>query len=113
MDDVRKYISSASIYVCPIRDGGGTKLKMLDAFAMGIATVAHPIACEGLDIKDGYNVLLATTPGQFLEKIKLLTTQPELRKNIGNNARKTAIDKYAFTTIGEKLSDLLINMKSH
>lgn len=108
VDDVRDYISSASIYVCPIRDGGGTKLKMLDAFAMGIATVAHPIACEGLDTKDDFNVLLASTPEQFVEKIRLLLMQPEARNKLGENARNTAISKYAFTSIGNNLSDLFI-----
>ena len=110
VDDVRDYISSASVYVCPIRDGGGTKLKMLDAFAMGMATVAHPIACEGLHVKDNSNVLLATDPQQFVDKIKLLHEQPEVRMKLGENARNTAINEYAFTTIGYNLSNLFIEL---
>jgi len=105
VDDVREYISSASIYVCPIRDGGGTKLKILDSFAMGMATVAHPIACEGIDVEDGVNVLLASTPDEFVEKILLLIKNKELRNSLGKNARQTAIKKYAYTAIGENLSN--------
>ena len=43
----------AQVYVCPIRDGGGTRLKVLDALAMGKPLVAHPIAVEGLDVEPG------------------------------------------------------------
>ena len=104
VDDVREYISSASIYVCPIRDGGGTKLKILDSFAMGMATVAHPTACEGIAVVDGTNVLLASTPDEFIEKIQLLINNDDLRITLGKNARQTAIEKYSYTSIGEKLS---------
>jgi len=52
VDDVRGYLSRASVYVCPIRDGGGTKLKLLEAFAKGKAVVAHPAACEGNDVTE-------------------------------------------------------------
>ncbi len=112
VNDVRDYISSASVYVCPIRDGGGTKLKMLDSFAMGMATVAHPIACEGLEAKDGQNVLLANTAVEFSEKIFQLVEDSGLRKNIGLNARNIAVEKYAFTSIGKNLSDLYMQLYS-
>ena len=42
VDDVRNYIARTSVYVCPIHDGGGTRLKLLDAFSMGMVTVARP-----------------------------------------------------------------------
>ena len=106
VDDVREYISRASIYVCPIRDGGGTKLKLLDAFAMGMATIAHPVSCEGLDTTDGYNVVLAETAEQFANRIIELSNKPDLRRELGHNARRTAVEKYAFTKIGEELSAL-------
>ena len=104
VDDVREYISKSSIYVCPIRDGGGTKLKVLDAFAMGMATVAHPVACEGIAVKDGFNVLLAETPSEFVDKINYLLQHPDLRTRIGDNARETALKHYSFEMIGSQLS---------
>lgn len=105
VDDVRPYLSSACIYVCPIRDGGGTKLKILDAFSMAMATVAHPTACEGIDVTDGKNILLASTPEEFASKIKRLINEPEMRKNISHQARQLVVDKYTFSMIGEKLSE--------
>lgn len=105
VDDVREYISRATVYVCPIRDGGGTKLKILDAFSMGIATVAHPIACEGIDVCNGENVLLASSAEQFVSKIELLFTDTDRRRRIALNARALVERKYDFSQIGKKLSN--------
>ena len=55
------------MYVCPIKDGGGTKLKILDALAMGKAIVADPVACEGIDVKDGETVLFADSPADYVK----------------------------------------------
>ena len=106
VDDVREYIGRSEIYVCPIRDGGGTKLKILDACAMGKAIVAHPNSCEGLDMKDNVDVMLASTPEEFVEKIVYLHNNKDIRIGLGNNARKLVVDKYSFTGIGKKLSDI-------
>src|SRR5690606_2615275 len=53
VDEIRDHIETATLYVCPIMDGGGTKLKILDALGMGKAIVAHRIASEGIDVRDG------------------------------------------------------------
>ncbi|MES0327640.1 MAG: glycosyltransferase family 4 protein [Gammaproteobacteria bacterium] len=106
VDDVRPYIDSAAVYVCPINDGGGTKLKVLDALAMGKALVAHPIACEGIEVTDGENVLFATTPMEYIDKIQLLFRDEQLRNQLGENGRKLIEEKYSFTSIGKKLSEL-------
>ena len=66
VSDVRPYIGRAAAYVCPIMDGGGTKLKILDALAMGKAIVAHPIACEGIEVQDGRDVIFAREPDEFV-----------------------------------------------
>ena len=78
--DVRPYIDEAQIYVCPIFDGGGTKLKILDALAMGAAIVAHPIACEGIDVTEGENVLFASTPQEFRDSIMRLLEDSQLAR---------------------------------
>ena len=71
---------------------------------MGMATVAHPAACEGIDITDGSNVLLASSPEEFASKIAQLLTGPDKRRDIGQQARKLVERKYDFTQIGKKLS---------
>jgi glycosyltransferase involved in cell wall biosynthesis len=101
--DVRPYVSSAALYVCPIMDGGGTKLKILDALAMGKPIVAHPIACEGIAVRDGHDVIFAQEPHEFVESIVALLRNPEKRKQMSANARSLAASTYSYTSIGRKL----------
>ncbi len=112
VEDVLPYIDRAGVYVCPIRDGGGTKLKLLDAFSMAKAVVAHPAACEGLDVIDGYNVLLAETAKDFTACIQRIRSDKELRLSLGKHARKLAKNNYSFISIGEKLSSLYLGFSS-
>jgi len=105
--DVRPYIDEAQVYVCPIFDGGGTKLKILDALAMGAAIVAHPIACEGIDVTEGENVLFASTPAEFRDAILRLLEDPQLAGRLRRNARTLATQRYSFVNIGAHLASLL------
>ena len=67
--DIRRIVNSAALFICPIRDGGGTKLKVLDAFAMQKCVVAHPIACEGIEVTSGVNVVFAVEPAEWVSQI--------------------------------------------
>ncbi len=106
VDDVRPYLNRAAVYVCPISDGGGTKLKVLDAFAMGKATVAHPIACEGIAVIPGHHVLLAITPDEYVDEITRLLQNPAQRRDLGNSARQLILNHYSYQGIGDKLRGL-------
>lgn len=106
VDDVRPFIEVATVYICPIRDGGGTKLKILDAMAMNKAIVAHPVACEGIKVAHGHNVLLAETEKEFVENIDDLLGSEEKRKNIGSEARQLIEREFDYRVIGEQLSNV-------
>lgn len=105
VDDIRPFIDAAGIYLCPIMDGGGTKLKLLDAFAMSKAVLAHPIGCEGLAVTDEVNVLMADSDGSFISGIQRLIADSELRHSLELGARKLAEDHYGYDAIGEKLAN--------
>ena len=106
VDDVRPYLNRAAVYLCPITDGGGTRLKILDALAMQKPIVADPIACEGIDVVDGKTVLFAKTPEAYAAQVENLLADTALRQSIGHAARKLVEEKYAYTAIGKQLSDL-------
>jgi len=110
VDDVRQIIEESTVYVCPILDGGGTKLKILDAMAMEKAIVAHPIACEGINVKNGHNILLAETPSQFVDQIDYLLRYHDKRIDIGRNARDLMKSDYDYSIIGKKLSDTFMKL---
>ncbi|NLD98542.1 MAG: glycosyltransferase [Fibrobacter sp.] len=102
VDDVRPYIEEASVYVCPIMDGGGTKLKILDALSMGKAIVAHPVACEGIDVRENEEVLFAETPEQFVDKIDFLLSN-DFRFSMGIKGRSLIERLYSYKQIGKTL----------
>jgi polysaccharide biosynthesis protein PslH len=106
VDDVRPFMEEALLYVCPIRDGGGTKLKLLDAFAMQKCVVAHPIACEGIAALPGKEIELAESAAAFVAVIQELLAEPERRASIGRAARELVVSRYAFPAIGRRLCEL-------
>ncbi len=105
VDDIRTSIDSADIYICPITDGGGTKLKVLDALAMGIPLIADPIACEGIDVENNANVIFAKTPKEYVSAIKHFLSNDDSYISHSSKARELAINKYSFLSIGENLHD--------
>jgi glycosyltransferase involved in cell wall biosynthesis len=107
LPDVRPLIDSASVFICPIRDGGGTKLKILDAFAMGKCVIAHPVACEGIDVTDKTDVILASTPAEFVAEIARLLANDGARRAIGGAARRLVTEQYSFERIGERFNSAL------
>lgn len=107
VDDIRTHVAAAAVYVCPIRDGGGTKLKILDALAMGKAIIAHPLAVEGIDVEDRRDVFLATSPNDFICGIEELLNNDTLRRELEINARKLAVEKYSYDSIGELFRTLM------
>lgn len=106
VDDVRPYLAEAQAYICPIFDGGGTKLKVLDALAMGVPLVAHPIACEGISVIPEKHVLMAADPESFVSQISRLFSNPNLCTSVSRAGRELAVEYYDFATIGRQLSDL-------
>ena len=70
VDDVRPYMERAQVYLCPMRDGGGTRLKILDALAMGVPIVATQMALEGIDVVAEQDVLVANEPAEFVRQIE-------------------------------------------
>lgn len=106
LDDIRPVVHHSMVYVCPIFDGGGTKLKMLDAMAMGAAIVAHPVACEGLGVHQGDQVMIAADPREFASHVTTLLDTPTIRVQLGSRARQHVVNHFSFTAIGRELSEM-------
>jgi glycosyltransferase involved in cell wall biosynthesis len=104
--DIRPHMDAAAIYVCPITDGGGTKLKVLDALSMAKCVVAHPVACEGIAVTPGVDAVFAGTPEEYVREIVALFDDPARRAQLGRAARRLAVERYAFDAIGRDLTRL-------
>ena len=103
VDDIRPFVAKASVYVVPLRVGGGTRLKILDAMAMGKAIVSTSIGCEGLSVEDGTNILMEDDPILLAAKTVDLLRNLEKRKKLGKAARMLVESEYAWPVIGETL----------
>jgi len=106
VDDIRPLLNEAKCYVCPIKDGGGTKLKIVDALSMGMAIVADEIACEGINVSDKKNVLFASSPQEYLTAIENVFTNSDKQQNLEQEARILAEKEYSYDMIGKQLADL-------
>ena len=103
VDDIRPYVHAAACYIAPLRAGGGTRLKILDAWAMGKAVVSTSVGCEGLEARDGENILIRDTPEEFAAAIKALLEDVDLRRRIARGARETAERLYDWEVIGRDM----------
>lgn len=103
VDDVRPYFQKATIFVCPITDGGGTRLKILDALAMGMPIVSTTFAASGLALRDGAHLLIADTPEAFIEQIICLLGDQALRQQLAQGAVDVVRRTYSWDTIGHSL----------
>jgi glycosyltransferase involved in cell wall biosynthesis len=103
--DIRPPFAEAACSVVPIRVGGGTRLKILDAWAMGKAVVSTTVGCEGLAARDGENILVRDEPAAFADAVVRVLTEPDLRVRLEANARRTAEACYAWPIVGQVLRD--------
>ncbi len=114
--DIRPHFAKTAVSVVPIRVGGGTRLKILDAWSMGKAVVATSVGCEGLETVDGRNILIRDDPREFAEAVVQVLRDRDLRDRLGGEARKTAEELYAWRVVGRKLvgfyQDLLVRAAS-
>lgn len=103
VDDVRPYVAESAVYVVPLRVGGGTRLKVVDALAQGKAIVSTSVGCEGLTVKSGLNIIIADEPEEFARSVVLLINDEGTRRSMGAAARKLAKEKYSWDVVGENL----------
>jgi polysaccharide biosynthesis protein PslH len=104
--DLRTYYSLAQVSICPIRFGAGTLNKVIEPMAMGIPVVSTSIACAGMNVTDGKDILFADTPSEFATAVVKLIQSPELRQKIGSNGHKLAITEHDWEQIVAKLEDI-------
>jgi sugar transferase (PEP-CTERM/EpsH1 system associated) len=101
--DVRPYLASASVAIAPLRIGGGTRLKILEAFATGTPVVSTSVGCEGLAVTAGAQLLVEDEPGAFAEAVVRLFGDPALRARLGRAGRAIAESQYGWRQVGEQL----------
>jgi len=115
VDDVRTFIAAAAVFIVPLRIGGGTRLKILEAMAMAKPVVSTTLGAEGIAYTEGKNILLADQPADFAQKILDLLRQPKTAHKIGEKGRELVLQTYDWKIIGQLLKDIYyeINKRTH
>ena len=107
VDDVRPYIAAAETYAIPLRIGGGTRLKVLEAMAMRKPIVSTSLGCEGFDLVPGHDLIVADAPAEFASAVVALHHEPEKRTWLGSNAHAFAASRYDWSVIVPRLERIL------
>lgn len=103
--DAEAFIGSKQINIVPLRAGSGLRIKIVEAMALGKTVIATTTAASGIECADGENILIADTPQQFVDKLRLCHDSAGLCDSIGHNARKLAESTYSIaSTTGQLLS---------
>lgn len=97
--DVREYLAAATAVVVPLRAGGGTRHKILEAMAMGKAVVTTGLGCEGLAVRAGQDVLVADTSTMLADSVLQVLTDSVLRNRLGDSARERVVRRYRWDRV--------------
>jgi glycosyltransferase involved in cell wall biosynthesis len=98
--DVIPYLRQAHVLAVPLETGGGTRLKILEAFAAGLPVVSTPIGAEGIRATDREHLLIAPRE-QFAESTLEVLADEGLRQELAERARVQVRRLYDWTTVGE------------
>ena len=103
VDDVRPYLERAAVVIAPLRIGGGTRLKIVEAMAMGKPVVATSLGAEGLEVNDEEDILLADTAADFAGQIARVLGDAALARRLGEAARHRAEACYNWQAAVDRL----------
>ena len=105
VEDAREPLGRCSIFVCPIRNGSGVRVKLLEAFAAGIPVVSTTLGAEGLTSVDGEICALADDAASFAHNINALIENPEIGRAMAERARREMETNRDMAGMSERLME--------
>ena len=106
VEDVRPFMERASVYIVPIRVGGGTRLKIYEAMAMEKAVVSTTVGAEGLPVRDGEELVLADTPEAFAEAVARLLTADDDARRLGAQAAESVRAQFGWERVAARFAEI-------
>jgi sugar transferase (PEP-CTERM/EpsH1 system associated) len=106
VDDTRPYITAASVYIVPLRMGGGTRLKVLEALSLQAPSVSTTLGAEGFEVRSGEHLLLADDPATFAQAIVELIADRARARSLGEAGRSLAVRHYDWRNIVPKFEEV-------
>lgn len=108
VDDVRRHVHEAQVYVIPLRVGGGTRIKAFEAMAMGCPVVSTAVGIEGLPVQDGEHCLIGDSPAALASAILRLLDDGALRSKLATNARRMVEARYSHRVAAAVFEDACV-----
>jgi glycosyltransferase involved in cell wall biosynthesis len=99
VSDLRPHLAAAAAVVVPLRLGSGTRLKIVEAMAMGKPVVSTTLGAEGIDALPGRDILIADEPPTFAASVVRLLDDPPLAARLGHSARRLAVERYSWRAV--------------
>jgi glycosyltransferase involved in cell wall biosynthesis len=97
---VMPYYERAGVVVAPVRSGGGTRLKVLEALASARPLVSTSVGCEGIDVTPGEHLLVEDDPQRFADAVVALIEDPARARALGEAGRERAVERYDWSALG-------------
>lgn len=114
VEDLHSFLDAADVAIAPLRRGGGTKLKMLDYLSVGLPIVTTEKGAEGLALEDEEHALISNGVDEdFVENLRLLISDPQLRRDIGKRGQSHAQTLFSWEKIVKQLNELYDNILSN
>ncbi len=108
VESVMPYLAEAHVLAVPLESGGGTRLKILEAFAAGLPVVSTPVGAEGIDAQPGVHFLQADRP-QFARAIAGALSERGTLQRVPSAARRLVLEKYDWRAVGERAIDAILD----
>jgi sugar transferase (PEP-CTERM/EpsH1 system associated) len=103
VDDVRPYVWRSHASVVPLRMGGGTRLKVVEALALGAPVISTTLGCEGIAVEPGKHLLIADTPDAFLAALTEVIANPARAAALGQAGRALAAGAYSWPAVARPM----------
>ncbi len=105
VDAVKPYLEGAGCMVVPLRIGGGTRLKIVEALALETPVVSTTVGAEGLGLEDQKHLALADTPGELADTLAALLADPERATRLARAGHAQVYERYCWDVLAEELVD--------
>jgi glycosyltransferase involved in cell wall biosynthesis len=94
VDDPESLLAETAVFIVPLHAGGGMRVKILDAWAWGLPIVSTTIGAEGINYRDGIDLLVADSKQDFAESVVNVLKRPELAERLSNAGRNKVETEY-------------------
>jgi glycosyltransferase involved in cell wall biosynthesis len=107
--DIRPCFREACVYIVPLQQGGGTRLKIMEAAAMAKPVISTTLGAEGLEGLNSNNIILADTPSAFVNGICALLEDQTLRNSMSKNLNCWVKQNYSWNNISQNIIEVVLN----